>query len=309
MNYTGVLLDALETGMPFAIAYLGVWMVFRLQDDFDLTVGSTFTMGACLTGTWLLHGHDPWAALVISAVVAGAAGAITFAAMRLLGLSLVLASIVVNVGLFSVNLAILGAPQANFFSAGTIFASWSRATGIHDTQYANILLGGGITAIVVAILSFFLLTETGAALRASGMNPRMVRSVGVSPAVMLFITIVAGNALCGLAGSLVAQQQRFSDVNMGIDTIIVGVTAVLLGELVLRGRSVVLHGVIAVVIGTILYRCLISYVLRLGVNPNYFNAITAVVVFSAVFVRKSAGVRWRFRPSIASRLHPKGAVK
>jgi putative ABC transport system permease protein len=127
------------------------------------------------------------------------------------------------------------------------------------------------------------------------MNERMVRSVAVSPRFTMLVTIVIGNALCGLGGSLVAQQQQFSDVNMGLDTIIVGVTAVLLGELLCRGRSVIVHGVLAVVVGTLVYRCLIAYVLRLGVDPNYFNAITAGVVITAIFLSMSVNRTWARR--------------
>lgn len=293
MGSAGIFLDALETGLPFAVAYLGVWMVFRLQNDFDLTVGGSFAMGACVTAAWLARGGDPWLALVASTVAGIAAGGITFLAMKLLKLSLVLASIIVNLGLFSANLAILGAPQANFFGVQTTFSQWQGVFAIQDTQIANITLGVVVVAVIVTALALFLGTEAGIALRASGMNQRMVRSVGVSPSWMLFITIVIGNALCGLSGSLVAQQQRFSDVNMGLDTIIVGVTAVLLGELVFRGRSVAL-GVVGVVFGAIVYRSLIALVLRLGVDPNLFNAITAGVVFAAVLLRNGlslSGVR------------------
>jgi putative ABC transport system permease protein len=286
---TAIVKDAVETGLPYSVAYLGVWLVFRLQDDFDLTVGGSFALGASMSATWL-NGHgSAWLALLFGALAAAGAGALTFSAMRLLGLSLVLASIVVNLALFSFNLWLMDAPQLQVTDR-TVFAQWQSTIGVTDPQVANIALGATIVAVIVAALCYFLKSESGLALRAAGLNQKMVRSVGVSPDRMLFTTIVLGNGLVGFSGGLVAQQQGFSDVNMGLDTIIVGVTAILLGELLLRGRGIVIGGVVAVVLGTVLYRALIAWVLRLGVNPNYFNAITAVAVFGAVGIRRFASV-------------------
>lgn len=280
-----ILKDAVETGLPYSLAYIGVWMVFRLQDDFDLTCGGSFALGGAVSATWLSSHASPWVALGLGALFAAAAGAITFAAMRILGLTLILASIVVNLALYSVNLRVMSAPQVQI-AGETIFSQWQASTRFQDTQIGNMAIGAIIISIVVFALSYFLKSEAGLALRASGLNQKMVRSIGVSPVVALFATLTVSNGLVGFSGGLVAQQQGFSDVNMGLNTIIVGVTAILLGELFLAGRGVVIGGVVAVVFGTILYRALIAWVLRMGIDPLYFNAITAAAVFASVAIRR-----------------------
>lgn len=292
------LLNALETGLPYAIGFLGVWLVFRNQNDFDLTVDSTFTMGGAVAAVWMLHGGNPWLAPILGAASASLGGLLTFAVTRLLTLSLVLASIVINLGLFSVNLAIMGRPNLSIVNRRTIIDDWHSwwHLSVHS-QIATIALMAALVLIVSAALALFLLTEVGLGLRASGMNKTMARAVGVSPALMLLVSLVVGNLLTGLSGAIVTEQQGFADVSMGIGTIIFGVTAVLLGEVVVRARGPV-AGVATVLVGTIAYRLILALAFQVGVAPELFRGLTALTVLAAVLANRilSRSLRRRIPP-------------
>lgn len=284
MDLGYVVLDALETGLPYGIAFLGVWLVFRNQNDFDLTVDSSFTLGGAIAAVWILRGGDPWLSLLAGAATASFAGALTFVVTRTLGLSLVLASIVVQIGLFSVNLSIMGRPNLNIIGKPTIFDTWQSSLRLSEPSgYATIALLAAIVLVVYGLVALFLRTEVGLAFRASGMNKAMARAVGVSPSLMLLVALMLGNLLTGLSGAIVAEQQGFADVSMGIGTIIFGVTAVMLGEVVVRARGPI-AGVTTVIVGTIAYRLILSFAFQIGVPPEDFRGLTAVTVLGAVLI-------------------------
>ncbi|MCL5951584.1 MAG: ABC transporter permease [Chloroflexi bacterium] len=274
-------LDALETGLPYMLAFLGVWLVFRIYQDFDLTVGGSFTLGASICAVWIVRGGDPWLALPLAAIGGALAGVLTYVVMYYLNLSLILSSIVVNTALFTINLRLLGVPDVSIIGKRTIVDSFNSALGItQSSQISTILVMGLIAGVVIGLLSLFLLTEAGLALRACGTNKMMARAAGVSPPLMLLLVIMMANGLTGLSGALVVQEQGFVDVMMGASILIFGVTGVLLGEVILWGTGPI-RGVLTVVLGTLAYRLLLALAFRVGVEPQDFNALTAsVVVFS-----------------------------
>lgn len=278
------LVDALETGLPYSIAFAGVWLMFRVLRDFDLTVDATFASGAAAAALALTSGSGPWLALAAAIGVGAAGGALTFAVHRLLRLPVVLSSIIVGVGLFSVNLRLMGQPNINLIAEDTITARWTELLGsTSGDQWALIALFTLFVVTAGGILVYFLRTQFGLALRASGINPAMARAQGFSPALALLVGLVIGNALTGVSGALVAQGQGFADVNMGIGTIIFGVTAILLGEVVCRGRGP-LAGLAAVLVGTLVYRFILAVAFRLGVAPQDFQGVTAIIVVCAVAI-------------------------
>jgi putative tryptophan/tyrosine transport system permease protein len=294
------LVDALETGLPYSMAFAGIWLMFRVLQQFDLTVDATFTTGAATAALCLTNGLSPWVALAAAAAAGAASGALTFMVHAVFRLPVILASIVVAVGLFSVNLRVMGTPNINLLDTDLITTWWTGLLGTSPRhQWSLIALFTVIVAAVLGVLAYFLTTHFGLALRASGINPLMARAQGFSPIVALFVGLVLANALVGTSGALVAQDQGFVDINMGIGTVIFGVTAILLGDIARRGHGPA-TGLAAVVLGTLAYRFILAVAFRLGVPPEDFQGMTALVVLLAIAISvigRRAG-RWR------SRRHP-----
>jgi putative ABC transport system permease protein len=275
-------LDAVETGLPYLAAFIGIWLLFRIHHDFDLTVGGSFTLGAAVCALWMKQGGSPWLALLLAAAAGSLAGLCTALIMRVLNLRLILASIIVNTSLLSINLVVMGLPNLNIVGIPTIVDQAAGAIGVHlgrQLQIIAVILL--VSVVVVAAVAGFLLSEVGLAFRASGINSKMARSVGVSPERMMLLALVLSNALCGLSGTLVAQDQGFVDLQMGATLIIFGITSVLLGEVVIVARGPI-SGLATVIVGTFAYRLIISAAFRVGVPPQYFNALTGLTVVLAI---------------------------
>lgn len=277
--------DGIVTGLPFTLAFLGVWFVFRIQRDFDLTVDGTFSVGGAIAAAWIVHDYDPWVALILAALVGGLGGLLTYTLMRVLNLSMVLTSITVSLGLYSVALFIMGQPNLAVIGHQTIFTWFADLAGLRSRDTVTIiLLSGTIVLAIYFLVGQFLKTELGLAMRASGINPQMARTAGISPGFMLMTAVVIGNALSGMSGALLTQQQGFADVSMGVGIILFGITAVLLGEVATGGYRPGSVWVWPVLLGALLYRSLLAAAFRAGVPPQFFQGMTAVIVLGSVAV-------------------------
>lgn len=281
-----VLLDTLVTGLPLATAVMGIYMIFRLREDFDLTIDASFTMGAAVVATTLLHGWSLPTAMLAAIAASGAMGLLTTALHLSLRIPVILAGLVMSIGFFSVNLRIMGEPSLNVVDVPTLFSGFLDM----DARQADLLTSlvlAGIVAGVFTALALFLRTEIGLALRATGVNSRMARSNGVDDRKLLALSLVIANALAGLSGALVVQSQGFADVTMGTGTLIAGVGAVLLGELVVRPTgSKVVRIVLAVLVGTLAYRLVLVVALRLGLPATDLQGVTALTLVVAVAARR-----------------------
>lgn len=297
--------DGIATGLPFTLAFLGVWLVFRIQRDFDLTVDGTFSVGGALAASWIVRDLDPWVALILAAIVGGSGGLLTYALMRALNLSMVLTSITVSLGLYSVALFIMGQPNLAVIGHETIYTWFAGVTGLHPRDtFTIVLLSGSIVVAGYVVVGQFLKTELGLAMRASGINPQMAKTVGISPGLMLMLAVVIGNALSGMSGALLAQQQGFADVSMGVGIILFGITAVLLGEVATGGYRPGSVSVWPVLLGALLYRSLLAAAFRAGVPPQFFQGMTAAIVLGSVavgqFITRQRERRARSRSRAAS---------
>lgn len=293
-------LDGTVTGLPFTIVFLGVWFVFALQRDFDLTVDGTFALGGAVCAQWILHGGNPWVGLPLGGLVGALGGVITYTVLRRLKLSLVLASITVALGLFSVTLAVLGRPNLTLHGTETVYTQWSNLTGLLPrSDWATVTTAALVVGVVYALVAMFLRTELGLALLASGLNKRAAETTGIASHRMLLLSLVVGNFLAGVAGGLVAQQQGFADVSMGLQMILFGITAVLLGQVILGRRSAAKVTVLTVLAGALAYRIILAAAFRAGIPPQYFQGITAVIVIASIavgrFTDRGGSMRSRFR--------------
>ena len=267
------MMGALEIGLIFALVALGVLISFRLLNFPDLTADGSFPLGGAVAATLIVSGHNPWLACLIASGAGAGAGWVTAWLNVRLGILQLLASILVMIALYSINLRIMGAPNVALIGMPTVFAPFVDAAADNGWLIQPLLLA----VIVVAaklLLDAFLSSEAGLALRATGANPRMARAQGISTDRMT------------LAGILYVQTQGGADISMGIGTIVVGLAAVIIGETLLPPRSLWLI-TLATVLGALLYRLLIALALNadfIGLQAQDLNLITAVLVGLALIL-------------------------
>jgi putative ABC transport system permease protein len=291
---TQIVLDTLVVGLPLVPVFMGIYLVFRIRDDFDLTINGTFALGGAVVAVGLNHGLPVAAAMALAVAASGAAGLVTASLHLTLRIPVLLAGLVMSLGLYSANLHIMGSPTVSLGSEATLF---SPASSLSPTAASLVVAAilAGLLAVVLGGIAMFLKTEVGLALRATGANPRMARSQGVNDAALMAVSLMLANALAGLGGCLAVQNQGFADVNMGTSTFVAGVGAVLLGELLLRpAGSTVLRTVLAVLAGTVAYELVLVVALREGLAASDLQGATALTLVVAV-----AGQRY-LRPVYAA---------
>jgi putative tryptophan/tyrosine transport system permease protein len=285
----GAFTDALQTGLPYSLAFLGVWMTFRLQGEFDLTVDNSFTLGAAVFGTWVFHGGSTLVGLPMAIAAGALAGLATYVVRSLLGISLILASIIVGTGLFSLNLEIMGEPNISLFGSANAVEWWVNTFAGGDMTWGTIEFFGLIALIGFGLVMAFLRTDLGLILRTNGLNRSVVRSNAGSPDFLLMLAVVCGNALVATSGALYAQQVGFVDISMGLGTLIAAATAILIGETLVRASGPTLRGVLAVLVGAVAYRFVLALAFRAGVDPTYFQGVTALIVIAILALRRGLG--------------------
>ncbi|WGH85023.1 ABC transporter permease [Auritidibacter ignavus] len=299
------MLVGIELGLIYALLALGVYLTFRILDFPDLTVDQSFTTGAATAAMMMVHGgSNPLLAMLAAFVVGALAGIITGLLHTKGGINPLLAGILTMLGLYSINLRIMG-NQANVPLLGTetIF-TWM---GPYARTWVSILILLVVVLVIKLILDWFLSTDLGLALQATGNNESMVRSFGVSTDTMKIIGLAVSNGLVGLCGAVVAQSQGSADISMGIGLILVGLASVILGQALFGQRNVFI-ATTAVVVGSILYRLAIQGALELGLNPNDMRLISALIVIAALLLPKLKIVR-RLRRKREINADPLGPVQ
>ncbi|AVY92719.1 MULTISPECIES: ABC transporter permease [Microvirgula] len=298
MSFISVM-GALEIGLIFALVALGVLISFRILNFPDLTADGSFPLGGAVAATLIAGGHDPWLATGLGTLAGAGAGFVTGWLNVRLNILQLLASILVMIALYSINLRIMGAPNVPLIGEPTVFAPFVTE-GSESAYWIQPLVLACVVVIAKLALDAFFASQAGLAMRATGANPRMARSQGISTDRATLLGMAISNALIALAGALYVQTQGGSDISMGIGTIVVGLAAVIIGETLIPSRSLWVV-TLAAVIGAILYRLFIAVALTadfIGLQAQDLNLITAVLVgFALVLptlksrVRKSLGGR------------------
>ncbi|GMG89727.1 ABC transporter permease [Cupriavidus metallidurans] len=292
------LLGALEIGLIFSLVALGVLISFRILNFPDLTVDGSFPLGGAVAATLISAGHDPFTATVAAIIAGSLAGFITGWLNVRLKIMDLLASILMMIALYSINLRVMGRPNVPLITEPTIF------TILQPEWMPDYVLRPVVLFVVVVIakvgLDWFFSSQLGLAMRATGANPRMARAQGVPTGRATLAGMALSNALVALAGALFAQTQGGSDISMGIGTIVIGLAAVIIGETIIPARRLV-YVTLAVVVGAILYRFFIALALNsefIGLKAQDLNLVTAALVTLALvlpatrkklFARKNGG--------------------
>jgi len=276
---------ALETGFLFSLVALGVYLSFRVLAFPDLTVDGSFPLGAAVAVAAIVKGVDPFVATAGAAAAGAFAGSVTaFLSVRLRIMNL-LAGILTMVALFSINLRIMGRPNLPLQGNDSVFDRFGRLGDFG--LWNNVILLGLVAVGAKLLVDWFLRTEIGLALRASGENPAMAEAQGVNNSAMVYLGIAISNALVALAGALFAQAQGVADVSMGVGTIVTGLAALIIGEALFRRKTVFL-GTLGCIAGGLAYRLFVAATLSLGfIQAQDLNLVTAVIVAAAVVMSQS----------------------
>jgi len=294
-----------EAGIIYAIMALGVYLSFRILDFPDLTVDGSFVTGAAISAVMIAGGANPFLATMMALLAGFAAGCITGLIHTLGKINNLLSGILMMIALYSINLRIMGRsniPLLNTETAFTKITSIFEKTGID--AFLNKLLtmvGLGdslpetwgilifmviVTFVIKWITDWFLQTEIGLAIRATGNNKRMIRSLSANTNLYVIIGLGLSNALVAFSGSLIAQQSGFADVGMGIGMIVIGLASVIIGE-ALFGTKTIARTTLAVIGGSIIYRIVVTLALRVEIfNPGDMKLITAVIVLISLTAPK-----------------------
>ena len=275
-----LVLSTVSQGLLWAIMALGVFLTFRVLDIADLSVEGTFPLGAAVAATLIDAGHSVWFAMLIALIAGCIGGTVTALGTTKLKLPALLSGILTMIGLYSVNLMIMGKANVPLLRAETVFTLTEDLFGV-SSVVATLIVGLIATTVVGVIMYWFFGTVLGTAIRATGCNPQMARAQGINTNVMVILGLLISNGLVALSGALVAQSNGFADVGMGTGTIVIGLASVIIGEVLFGTRSFK-NWLISVVLGSVVYRAVIAIVLELGMPPNDLKLFTAVLVAIAL---------------------------
>lgn len=277
---TYIIQTALELGFLYALVSIALFLSFRILDIADLTTDGSFILGAAVSVTMTAAGH-PYLGIAAAFFAGACAGSVTALLQTKLGVPSILAGIVTNTGLYTVNLMVMGwSSNVSLLKSETIFTLF-EATKIGG-RYADAILGFAVTAAVGILLLLFLRTRLGLSIRATGNNIIMVQASSINPALMITIGLCIANGITALSGAMVGQYQSAADINGGTGIVVIGLACLIIGETIL-GRRTVVKGVIAAVIGSVIYRLIYAMVLYTKIVPvQGLKLITAIVVALAI---------------------------
>ena len=270
---------ALELGFLYALVAMALFLSYRILDIADLTTDGCFVLGAAVSVTVTAAGHPILA--IFAAMLAGAcAGFVTAFLQTKLGVPSILAGIVTNTGLYTVNLMAMGWKSNQSLLGGKTVFTMLRETGIGGEWY-ELLLAAFVTLLAGLLLVLFLGTRMGLSIRATGDNPDMVRASSINTAFTITVGLCIANAMTALSGAVLAQYQRSADINLGTGMVVIGLASLIIGE-TLFGRGGMWVKAVAAVAGSVIYRFIIALALRANVPSECLKLISAVIVALAI---------------------------
>lgn len=277
-------LGAVEQGLVYGIMVIGVYLTFRILDFPDLTVDGSLPLGAAISAVCITGGINPYFSLLFALAGGFASGVVTAVLNTKFRILHLLASILTMIALYSINIRIMSGPNIALLGTPTVFDAVINI-GV-PSHFAGLVVFGVFAGLVASAIIWFLGTEIGQAMLATGDNPRMITSLGVNTHTIIILGVGMSNSLVALSGALVAQNQGAADVGMGIGTIIAGLASVIIGETIF-GATTIGRAFIAALLGSVCYRLAIALALSVELggfsfNPSDLNLITALLVIIAL---------------------------
>lgn len=275
-------LSAVELGLLYTLLTLGLFISYRILDIPDLTVDGSFTLGAAVAVVITTAGH-PFLAILGAAIAGILAGMVTATLQTKLKVQPILAGILTMTALYSINIMVMGnKANISLLRVETLFTKMKALVG---ASRAGFLLGGGVVIISCVLLGIFLYTKLGLSIRATGDNEDMVRSSSINVDLMKIIGLAIANGLVAISGALIAQKQSFADVSMGTGMVVIGIASLIIGEVIVdmfvKQRGIK-SNIVAAVLGSIIYRLIISAALAVNISATSMKLVSAVIVVIAI---------------------------
>lgn len=274
-----LIIPTISQGLLWSVLAIGVYLTFRVLDVADLTVEGSFPLGAAVAAALLVNGWSPIPAIFVACFAGMLSGVVTGILTTRFKIPALLSGILTMIALYSVNLRVMGKANLPLLGIDTLFTQFGWISA--DKQTVIFAVGLVVVLLVGAFCYWFFGTEIGAAVRATGFNPNMIRANGVNTDATVILGLLLSNGLVAISGALVAQSNGFADVGMGVGTIVIGLASVIIGE-VLFGTPSFWRCLISVVLGSVVYRIVIAVVLQMGMPPNDLKLFTAILVAAAL---------------------------
>ncbi len=277
MISTAVIMSALELGCIYALVALALFLSFRVLNIADMTTDGAFTLGCAVSATVAVAGH-PLLALPAAMLAGACAGSVTALLQTKLKIPSILAGIITNTGLYTVNLAVMGfSSNVNMMRTETLFTMVQPMLG----SFYKLIPVAGITVVMGILLTLFLKTRMGLSIRATGDNPDMVRASSINTGFTVTIGLMLSNSLTALSGAILAQYQKTADINLGTGMVIIGLASLIIGETLLP-RGKMWMKALGAILGSILYRFIIAIALRMDLPSECLKLISATIVALAI---------------------------
>lgn len=270
-----MIISAVSQGLLWSILALGLFVSFRILDLADMTTEGSFPLGAAVAVQAITIGVNPYLAIIFAIIAGCAAGLITGFLITKLQIPSLLAGILTMTGLYSINLRVMGRANISLLGKNTIFTALQNMS--LPRHFDTILLGLVVVLVIIGLYVLFFKTEFGQAIIATGDNEAMARSLGISTNMMKIIGLMMSNGIVALAGSIIAQDNGYADISMGIGTIVIGLASIIIGEVLFTNVSFKMR-LVCLIIGSVLYRLIMVMVLEAGMNPNDFKLISAILL-------------------------------
>ena len=281
------MLGAVSQGILWGIMVLGGFITYKLLDIPDLTVDGSFATGGAVCAVLVVAGVNPALAIVAAMAAGAVAGAVTGFLTTVFEIPAILSGILTQISLWSINLRIMGKSNTPLLTSDTVFSQLGNATGLTSNVCA-IIVGLIVAVVIVAGLYWFFGTEIGSALRATGNNEAMIRALGVNTNRTKMLALILSNALVGLSGGLICEQQKYADIGMGTGAIVIGLAAIVIGEVLGRllpgGLSKFGARLVSAVAGSVVYFLIRAIVLQMGMDANDMKLLSAIIVALALCV-------------------------
>ena len=276
-----ILQTALELGCVYSLVALALFLSYRILDIADLTTDGCFILGMAVSVSSAAAGH-PLFGVIAGILAGGCAGYVTAFLQTRMGVPSILAGIITNTGLYTVNLAAMGwSSNVSLLKGDTIFSLF-KGLGIGGAWY-KVVLTGAIAAVCMLLMKWFLGTRIGLSIRATGDNRDMVSASSIDPRHTITLGLVLANSLTGLSGALAGQMQKSADINGGTGIVVIGLACLIIGETVIHGRKNMTRNILACLIGNIIYRLIYAIILRTSIIPiECLKLVTALIVAIAI---------------------------
>lgn len=283
--------SALSQGLLWSLLAIGVFLTYRILDIADLTAEGTFPLGAGIAALAITKGTSPYLACLLAFLGGVLAGLVTGIFHTKLKIPALLAGIITMTGLYSITNRVMGAPNLSLLGSKTVY-SFFENLGLTKT-HAAIIVGVLFALLVILVLHFFFKTEMGLAIRATGDNDAMSEANGINTDNMKLIGYMLSNGCIALSGALLAQNNGYADLNSGVGTIVIGLAAIIIAEVLFRNKPL-LWRMLTIVLGAVIYRFILAIVFEFDVQPSdikLFSALILVVCLSLPQIRTSFGQR------------------